>query len=43
MKLDKDWSVHAYIENVFDEEYELVDDFNTPGRTALVRVRYTAK
>ncbi len=43
LQLDKDWSVSAFVENVFDEQYDLVDDFTTPGRTALLRVRYSPK
>jgi len=41
--LDKDWRIQASIENLFDEDYELVNDYTTPGRTALVQLRYSPK
>jgi vitamin B12 transporter len=43
MKLDRDWSLHGRIENIFDEQYELVDDYTTPGRTVGVQLRYSPK
>jgi vitamin B12 transporter len=43
MKLDRDWSLHGRIENIFDEQYELVDDYTTPGRTAGIQLRYSPK
>ncbi|MCK4742615.1 MAG: TonB-dependent receptor [Sulfuriflexus sp.] len=41
--LDKDWRIQARIENLFDEAYDLVDDYTTPGRTALIELRYSPK
>jgi len=43
INLDKDWSLHGYVENVFDEQYDLVDDYTTPGRTVSFRLRYNPK
>lgn len=39
--LDKDWRIQARIENLFNEDYDLVDDYTTPRRTALIELRYT--
>jgi len=39
----KDWTIQARLENVFDEEYELVSDYTTPGRTMLVELRFSPK
>jgi len=39
----KDWSIQARLENIFDEEYELVNDYTTPGRTMLVELRFAPK
>lgn len=41
--LDKDWRIQARIENLFNEAYDLVDDYATPGRTALLELRYSPK
>lgn len=41
--LDKDWRIQARLENIFDEEYELVSDFSTPGRRMLVELRFSPK
>lgn len=41
--LDKDWRIQARVENIFDEEYELVDDYTTPGRTLLLELRFAPK
>jgi len=41
--LDKDWRVQARVENIFDEEYELVNDYTTPGRTLLLELRFAPK
>jgi vitamin B12 transporter len=39
-RLDRQWSVNARIENLFDRGYELVDGYNTPGRGAFVGVAW---
>ncbi len=39
----KDWRIQARLENIFDEEYELVNDYTTPGRTLLVQLRFSPK
>jgi len=41
--LNKDWRIQARLENAFNEEYELVDDYTTPGRTMLVELRFAPK
>jgi outer membrane cobalamin receptor len=28
------------LENLFDKDYELIEGFNTPGRSVFVSVRY---
>jgi vitamin B12 transporter len=38
--LGRDWSVRARWNNVFDREYELVQNFNTPGSNVFVAVQY---
>jgi vitamin B12 transporter len=38
--LRRDWSVRARWNNVFDREYELAKDFNTPGSNVFVAVQY---
>lgn len=32
--------LEARLENIFDKEYQLIDGFNTPGRSAFVTLRY---
>jgi len=41
--IDKEWSVRARWNNVFDMEYELAQGFNTPGSNVLVTVQYQSK
>ena len=41
--LDKDWRIQARIENLFNEDYDLVDDYTTPRRTAMFELRYSPK
>lgn len=36
----KRWTIFARLNNVTDKRYELVRDFNVPGRTLFVGVRY---
>jgi vitamin B12 transporter len=38
--LSRDWLVRARWNNVFDREYELAKDFNTPGSNVFVAVQY---
>ncbi len=42
-RFERDWSVFARINNVFDRNYETVADFTTPGLNAFVGVRYAPK
>ena len=39
-KINKDWLLRASIKNMFDEDYELVKLYNTPGRNYLLTVSY---
>lgn len=39
-RLDKSLTLHAKIENLFDKEYETVQYYNNPGRTAFVSLSY---
>ena len=42
-RLEKDVSLFARVGNLFDKEYELKRDYETPGRTVFVGVRYQPK
>ena len=42
-RIDKNLSLFARVNNVFDKQYELVHDFATPGVNALVGIRYQPK
>jgi vitamin B12 transporter len=35
-----DWFLEGRLENLFDKDYELIEGFNTPGRSLFVSVRY---
>lgn len=37
---DRNWSVFARINNLFDRDYQVVADFATPGTNAFIGVRY---
>jgi len=39
-QIDKSWKIKASAKNIFDEDYELVKYYNTPGRNYLVTVSY---
>ena len=39
-RLTDSWSLRGRIENLFDEDYELTDGYNTPGFGVHVSVRY---
>ncbi|MEX2335582.1 MAG: hypothetical protein WD600_15075, partial [Pseudohongiella sp.] len=39
-QMQTDLSVQLKIGNVFDKDYQVVDGYNTYGRTALVTTRY---
>lgn len=38
--LPQGWHLEARIENIGDRDYTLVDGYNTPGRSGLLRVRW---
>lgn len=38
--LDKDWTLQARIDNLFDKSYALARGFNTPGLNVFASVRY---
>ena len=38
--LSRDWSIRARWNNVFNREYELAQNFNTPGSNVFVAVQY---
>ena len=38
--MDRNVSLFARINNLFDKKYEYVSDFATPGVNALVGIRY---
>ena len=39
-RINADWSLNARVNNVFDRDYELANDFGTPGTNLLVTLRY---
>lgn len=41
--LSKDWSLFGRWNNVFDKDYELARNYNTPGSSFFVGVRYGAR
>ncbi len=42
-RFEKDWSVFARLNNAFDRDYVLVNDYATPGRNFFLGVRYSPK
>lgn len=38
--LPRGWQLEARIENIGDRDYALVDGYNTPGRSGLLRIRW---
>ena len=42
-RIDKEWSLFARVNNVFDKQYELVNDYGTAGVNALIGLRYQQK
>ena len=42
-RLQKDWSVFARANNIFDKYYELANTYNTPGANIFVGLRYSQK
>ena len=43
MKLNDEWTVRAKLDNAFNENYQLVYGYNTPGRTAWLTLIYQQK
>lgn len=41
--IDRAWSLEGRINNLFDKEYELIKDYNTPGVNVFMGVRYAPK
>ncbi len=41
--LSREWSVRARWNNVFDRDYELAQNFNTPGSNVFVALQYQAQ
>lgn len=39
-KINKDWSLQARVNNLFDQEYEQVKDYGTLGRNAMLNLRW---
>ena len=42
-RLEKDWTVFARANNIFDKQYELARDFATAGSSLFVGVRYSPR
>ncbi|KFN43615.1 TonB-dependent receptor domain-containing protein [Arenimonas oryziterrae] len=43
LPLTAGWTLEARIENVFDREYQLLEGYNTPGRSGVVNLRWNGK
>jgi vitamin B12 transporter len=41
-RINRDWSLSARVNNVFDRDYELAKNFGTPGTNALLTLRYAS-
>lgn len=41
--IDRDWSLEARADNVFDQQYETVRDYGTPGASVFIGVRYAPR
>jgi vitamin B12 transporter len=41
--IDREWSVRARWNNVFNREYELAQNFNTPGTNVFLSLQYQSK
>ena len=39
-KLAKQWKLNAKIDNLFDEEYETINNYNSPGLAGFVSIQY---
>lgn len=39
-RFDRNWRLQAKLDNLFDERYQTAKDFNLPGRSAFVTLRY---
>lgn len=39
-RFDRNWRLQAKLDNLFDERYQTAKDFNQPGRSAFVTLRY---
>jgi vitamin B12 transporter len=42
-KMDRDWTVFARANNIFNRKYVLVQDYTTPGANCFIGVRYSPK
>jgi vitamin B12 transporter len=42
-RLQKDWTLFARANNVFDKYYETVNNYTTPGANLFVGIRYAPK
>jgi vitamin B12 transporter len=38
--LDRSWQLFGRVDNLFDRDYEVVSQYNTPGRSLFVGVKY---
>jgi vitamin B12 transporter len=41
--IDREWAVRARWNNVFNREYELAQNFNTPGTNVFLALQYQSK
>ncbi|NQY27367.1 MAG: TonB-dependent receptor [Piscirickettsiaceae bacterium] len=40
-KIDSDWSIQANVKNLFDKEYQTVNNYNSLDRTGMITLSYT--
>ncbi|MCB1876919.1 MAG: TonB-dependent receptor [Chromatiales bacterium] len=41
--LDRRWTIRLTLDNVFDKDYETVESYNEPGRTAMLSIAYQSE
>jgi len=42
-RIERNWSLFARVNNIFDRDYQLVSDFATPGLNAFAGIRYSPR
>lgn len=42
-RLERNWSLFARVNNIFDRDYQVISDFATPGLNAFAGIRYSPR